>query len=46
MASYWLTDFAHPIKEYDDEYKQQTAAVAEYNEKRRQQASLENCGFL
>lgn len=30
MASYWLTDFANPVKEYDDEYKQQTAAVAEY----------------
>jgi cytochrome c oxidase cbb3-type subunit 3 len=30
MASFWLSDFAHPIKEYDDEYKQQTAAVAEY----------------
>ena len=30
MASYWLTDFAHPIKEYDDEYQQQTASINEY----------------
>ena len=30
MLSYWLTDFANPIKEYDDEYKSQTASIAEY----------------
>lgn len=30
MASYWLTDFAHPIKEYDEEYQQQTASISEY----------------
>jgi len=30
MMTYWLTDFANPIKEYDDEYKQQLASVEEY----------------
>ncbi|WP_027375969.1 c-type cytochrome [Kaistella palustris] len=30
MLSYWLTDFANPIKEYDAEYKAQTASIAEY----------------
>lgn len=30
LFSYWLTDFAHPLKEYDDEYKAQTASIAEY----------------
>lgn len=30
LMSYWLTDFAHPIKEYDEEYKAQTASIAEY----------------
>ncbi|SFI42326.1 c-type cytochrome [Halpernia frigidisoli] len=44
MASYWLTDFAHPVKEYDDEYKQQTASVAEYM-KNVPQATLETAVF-
>lgn len=30
MLSYWLTDFAHQGKEYDEEYKAQTASIAEY----------------
>ena len=30
MVSYWLTDFAHQGKEYDEEYKAQTASIAEY----------------
>ncbi len=30
MAAYWMTDFADPIKEYDAEYKAQTASIAEY----------------
>ncbi|SEF74997.1 cytochrome c oxidase cbb3-type subunit 3 [Halpernia humi] len=44
MASFWLTDFAHPVKEYDDEYKMQTAAVAEYM-KNVPQATLETAVF-
>lgn len=30
MASYFLTDFAHPEKEYEQEYREQTAAITEY----------------
>lgn len=30
MLFYWTTDFAHQLPEYDQEYKLQTAAVAEY----------------
>ncbi|MCG2794193.1 MAG: c-type cytochrome [Weeksellaceae bacterium] len=30
MASYFLTDFAHPYKEYEQEYREQTAAINEY----------------
>ena len=30
MVSYFFTDFAHPYKEYDQEYKEQIAAVDEY----------------
>ncbi|WP_417428621.1 c-type cytochrome [Halpernia sp.] len=44
MLSYWLTDFAHPIKEYDNEYKEQTAAVAEYM-KNVPQATIETAVF-
>lgn len=44
MASYWFTDFAHPIKEYDEEYKQQTAAVADYM-KNVPQATIETAVF-
>lgn len=31
MISYWLTDFAHPDKEYENEYKEQIAAITEYD---------------
>ena len=30
VSAYFLTDFAHPYKEYDQEYKEQIAAVDEY----------------
>lgn len=30
LLSYWMTDFAHQQKEYDEEYKAQTASIAEY----------------
>lgn len=30
LLSYWLTDFAHPYKEYDEEYKAQTASIAQW----------------
>ena len=30
ISSYFMTDFAHPYKEYDQEYKEQIAAVEEY----------------
>lgn len=30
LISFWLTDFAHPDKEYDTEYKQQIASIEEY----------------
>lgn len=44
MTSYWLTDFAHPIHEYDEEYQKQTASVAEYM-KNVPQATLETAVF-
>ncbi len=31
ISSYAFTDFAHPIKEYEAEYKQQIASIDEYN---------------
>ncbi len=30
LLSYWLTDFAHPIKEYDEEYKAQIASIEQW----------------
>jgi len=30
ISSYFLTDFAHPIKEYEQEYREQTAAINDY----------------
>lgn len=30
LFSYWLTDFAHPIKEYDEEYKAQIASIDQW----------------
>lgn len=44
MVSYWTTDFAHPLKEYDDEHKAQIASVAKYMET-APQATQENAEF-
>ena len=44
ITSYFLTDFAHPIKEYDQEYKEQIAAVDEYM-KTVPQATIETAKF-
>ncbi|MPS74183.1 MULTISPECIES: cbb3-type cytochrome c oxidase N-terminal domain-containing protein [Epilithonimonas] len=30
VSSYFLTDFAHPYKEYEQEYREQTAAINDY----------------
>lgn len=30
VGSYFLTDFAHPSKEYEQEYREQTAAINDY----------------
>ena len=30
VGSYFLTDFAHPYKEYEQEYREQTAAINDY----------------
>ncbi len=30
ISAFFLTDFAHPIAEYDKEYKEQIASIAEY----------------
>ena len=30
MVSYWMTDFANPIKEYDEEYKAQIASIDQW----------------
>lgn len=44
IFSYSFTDFAHPIKEYDDEYKAQIASVEEYM-KTAPQATLETAVY-
>lgn len=44
LLSYWLTDFANPIKEYDEEHKTQIAAVEEYM-KTVPQATVETAEF-
>ena len=44
ITSYFLTDFAHPIKEYDQEYKEQIAAVEDYM-KTVPQATIETAKF-
>lgn len=44
LLSYWLTDFANPIKEYDEEHKTQIAAVEEYM-KTVPQATIETAEF-
>ncbi len=30
MLAYWMTDFAHPIAEYDQEYKEQIASIEQW----------------
>lgn len=44
ITSYFLTDFAHPIVEYDQEYKEQIASIAEY-EKTAPQVTLETAVY-
>ncbi|QOR73043.1 c-type cytochrome [Cruoricaptor ignavus] len=44
LISFFLTDFANPIKEYEDEYKMQIAAVDEYM-KTVPQATLETAEY-
>ncbi len=44
ITSYFLTDFANPIQEYDIEHKQQIAAVEEYM-KNVPQATIETAQF-
>ncbi len=44
IISYSFTDFADPIKEYDEEYKAQIASVEEYM-KTAPQATLENAEY-
>ncbi len=44
LLSFWLTDFAHPEKEYDTEHKMQIAAVDEYL-KTAPQTTLETAEF-
>lgn len=44
ISSYFLTDFAHPLKEYDEEYKEQIAAIDDYN-KTAPQITLETAVY-
>ncbi len=44
ITAFVFTDFAHPEKEYDEEYKYQTAAIAEYM-KTAPQATIENAVY-
>lgn len=44
IISYFLADFANPVKEYDDEYKQQVASIAEY-EKTAPPITIETAKF-
>ncbi len=44
MMSYAFTDFAHPIAEYDQEYKEQLASIDEYM-KTVPQATIETATF-
>ncbi|MBP7320261.1 MAG: c-type cytochrome [Lachnospiraceae bacterium] len=44
ISSYFLTDFANPIKEYDQEYKEQIASVEEYM-KTVPQATIETAKY-
>ena len=44
MVSYWTTDFAHQMKEYDAEYIAQTASIDEYM-KNTPAPNLDNAAF-
>lgn len=44
MTSYFTTDFAHPVAEYDKEYKEQLASIDEYM-KTVPQATIETAVF-
>ena len=44
ISAFFLTDFAHPIAEYDKEYKEQIASIAEY-EKTAPQITLETAVY-
>ncbi len=44
IISYFFTDFAHPIKEYDEEYKAQIASIAE-NDKTSVKATIETAKY-
>lgn len=44
IFAYAFTDFAHPLKEYDDEYKAQIASIAEY-EKSAPQITIETAEY-
>ncbi|MGC4128797.1 MAG: c-type cytochrome [Bergeyella sp.] len=44
LTSYWLTDFANPVKEYDEEYKAQLASIEKYMET-VPQATLETAEY-
>lgn len=44
ITSYALTDFAHPIKEYDQEYKEQIASIEEWMAK-TPPPTIENAKF-
>jgi len=44
LISFFLTDFANPVKEYDTEYKEQIASIAEY-EKTAPQITIESAVY-
>ncbi|MCW3160921.1 c-type cytochrome [Chryseobacterium oryctis] len=45
VAAFSFTDFAHPISEYDQEYKEQIASIAEF-EKTQPPVTIETAEFL
>ena len=44
ISAYSFTEFAHPLKEYDDEYKAQLASIADY-EKTQPPVTIETAVF-
>jgi cytochrome c oxidase cbb3-type subunit 3 len=44
ISAYSFTDFAHPLKEYDTEYKEQIASIAKYEET-QPQVTIETAEF-